>query len=75
MNKFTEVLRVFTEYSEKLDNGKINWGDYVNLQHYLKNIITGYKENNLSENERNSLLEIYYSLGHKTIEFLNKRYK
>lgn len=73
MSEFTKTLKAFANYSEKLEKKKINWGDFVNLQHYLKEIIGGYHNKNLTNNERKALLEIYYSLGDKTREFLNEK--
>lgn len=68
MSEMTRILKKFAEYSEKIDDQNINYGDYINLIDFMKESLISY--------ERDSeLFKIYTQLREKSLKLLNNKYQ
>lgn len=68
MSEITYILKLLAQYSEKIDEKNINYGDYINLKKEIDNSM-------VSKKESSGLFDIYMTLKNKSLELLQKTYK
>lgn len=68
MSEITYILKLLAQYSEKIDEKNINYGDYINLKKEIDNSM-------VSKKESTGLFDIYMTLKNKSLELLHKIYK
>lgn len=68
MSEITYILKLLAQYSEKIDEKNINYGDFINLKREIDNSM-------VSKKESTGLFDIYMTLKNKSLELLHKIYK
>ena len=65
MSEITYILKLLAQYSEKIDEKNITYGDYIKLKKEVENSM-------VSRKESTGLFDIYMTLKNKSLELLTK---
>lgn len=73
---FTELLKTFADYSERLDNGEVTHSDFGEFQQIHPRITRGYQTGRFNTAQYRALNFIYYDLkeGFRTVLQLDRVY-